>query len=139
MVMTEPLKDLLHVLAMVGLVPGVNEYVVNVYDHKLEKELPEHLVHEALEHGWGVGKAEQHNAILIVPSRGDEGCPPFVTPPDPNEVECAPQVQLREDACPTEFLECSRNQVKRIGKFYRLGIQSSISNARPQAMNPFCY
>ncbi len=55
MVLTETLKDLLNVLAMVGQVPGVDEYIIDVDNHEGMEELPEHLVHEFLEDGWGVG------------------------------------------------------------------------------------
>ncbi len=55
MVLSELLKDLLDVLAMVGQVPGVNEDVVNIHNHKAMEELPEHLVHKFLEDGGGVG------------------------------------------------------------------------------------
>ncbi len=50
-VLSEPLEDLCHVMAMFGQVPGVYEDVVNVHYNEME-ELPEHLIHEALEDGW---------------------------------------------------------------------------------------
>ncbi len=49
MILSELLKDLLDVLAMVGQVPGVNEDVVNINYHTAMEELLEHLVHEFLE------------------------------------------------------------------------------------------
>ncbi len=49
MVFSQFLKDLLHVVAIFGLVPGVNEDIVNIDDDKLMEELPEHLIHESLE------------------------------------------------------------------------------------------
>ncbi len=133
MVLAEPLKDLLNVVVMVGQVPGVDENIIDVDNHKVVEELPEHLVHEFLEDGWGVGKAIRHNKVFIVARRGNEGCLPFITFPDSNEVIRAPQVQLGEDACPTEILESGRDQGKWIRKFDRLGVQSSLSNTRPQA------
>ncbi len=48
--LTELLEDLRYMVAMFGQVPGVDENVIDVDDHELE-ELPEHLVHEALEDG----------------------------------------------------------------------------------------
>ncbi len=50
-VLAELLEDLLDVLAMVGLVPGVDEDVINVHNHKAMEILPEHLVNEFLEDG----------------------------------------------------------------------------------------
>ncbi len=57
MVRTEPLKDLRNVVAIVGQVPGADEYIIDVDNDEGVKELPEHLVHEFLEDGGGVGKA----------------------------------------------------------------------------------
>ncbi len=99
MVLAEPLKDLLNMVAMVGQVPGVDEYIIDVDNHEGMEELPEQLVHEILEDGWGVGKAIRHSEVFIVASRANEGGLPFITFPDSNEVICAPQVQLGEDAC----------------------------------------
>ncbi len=48
--------------------------------------------------------------------RGNECRLPFIAFPDPNEVIRTPQVQLGEDAGPTEFLECGRDQGKWIGE-----------------------
>ncbi len=66
MVNSEPLKDLHHVVAMFGQVPGVYKDVVDVDNHELMEELPEHLVHEALEDGRRVGKAIWHDPIFVV-------------------------------------------------------------------------
>ncbi len=129
MVLAEPLKDLLNVVAMVSQVPGVDENIIDVDNHEVVEELPEHLVHEFLEDGWGV----RNNEIFIVAGRGNEGRLPFIAFPDSNEVICAPQVQLGEDACPTEFLESGRDQGNWIGKLDCLGVQSSVINTRPQA------
>ncbi len=60
MMLAELLEDLRNVAAMVGQVLGVNEDIIYVNDHELMEELPEHLVHESLEDGWGVGNAERH-------------------------------------------------------------------------------
>ncbi len=51
-VLSEPFEDLRHVMAMFGQVPGVYEDVVNVHYNEMMEELPEHLIHEALEDGW---------------------------------------------------------------------------------------
>ncbi len=48
---SDPLKDLRYVVAVFGQVPGVYEDVVDVDNHELMEEFPEHLVHEALEDG----------------------------------------------------------------------------------------
>ncbi len=55
MVMAELLEDLLDVEAMFSQVPGVNENVVDVDDDESLEELPEHLIHIALEDGGRVG------------------------------------------------------------------------------------
>ncbi len=98
MVLTKPLENLLHVMVMVGQVPGVYEYIIDVKIHEL---MEEHLVHKTLEDRWGIGKADLHNKILIAAGRGDENRLPLITSPDTNEVVGTPQVQLGEDACPT--------------------------------------
>ncbi len=51
-VLSEPLEDLRHVVAMFGQVPGVYEDVVDVHYNETMEELPENLIHEALEGGW---------------------------------------------------------------------------------------
>ncbi len=66
MELSELLKDLLDVLAMVGQVPGVNEDVVNINYHTAMEELPEHLIHEFLEDGGGIGQGEGHNEVLVM-------------------------------------------------------------------------
>ncbi len=64
---------------------------------------------------------------------GDECHLPLVAFPDTNEVICAPQVQLGEDAGPREFPESGGDQGKWIREFHRLGVQSAIVNAWLQA------
>ncbi len=98
MVLTELLKDLLDVVAMVSQVLGVNEDVINIHYHTAMEELPEHLVHKFLEDR--VGKAEGHNEVLVVAGRSNECRLPLIAFPDPNEVVRTSQVQLRENACP---------------------------------------
>ncbi len=129
----ELLEDLRNVVAMVGQVPGVNKDVVDIDYHRAVEELPEHLVHKLLEDRGGVGKAIRHNKVFIVAGWSNECRLLLIALPDPNEVVCTAQVQLREDAGPTEFIEHGRDQGKWIGKLNSLGIQSSIINAWPQA------
>lgn len=50
------------------------------------EEFPEHLVHETLEDRGDINKSIQHNAVLVVTRRGDEGCLPFVPFADSNKV-----------------------------------------------------
>ncbi len=102
MVLSELLKDLLDVLAMVGQVLGVNEDVINIHYHTTMEELPEHLVHKFLEDGEG--KAEGHYEVLVVAGRSNECRLPLIAFLDPNEVLRTSQVQLRENVFPTEFL-----------------------------------
>ncbi len=106
MVFSQLLKDLLHVVAVFGLVSGVNEDVVNIDDDELMEELPEHLIHEPLEDGWSVSQSIRHK-IFIVASRGDKGRLPLVSWTDTNEIVGTSQVQFGEDASPTEFLQGS--------------------------------
>lgn len=54
MILPELLQELRNLKAMVDLVPGVNENIVDIDDNKLE-EFPERLVHEYLEYRSGVG------------------------------------------------------------------------------------
>ncbi len=49
MILSELLKDLLDILAMVGQIPRVNEDIINIKYHTAMVELPEHLFHEFLE------------------------------------------------------------------------------------------
>ncbi len=59
---------------------------IDVDNHEGMKKLPEHLVHEFLEDGLGIGKAIWHNKVFIVAGRGNEGCLPFIALRDSNEV-----------------------------------------------------
>ncbi len=86
------------------------------------EELPEHLVHKFLEDGGCIGKAVQHHKVLIVAEGSNECCLPLIALPDSNEVVRAMQVQLREDAGPTEFLKRGRDQGKWIGELGSLGV-----------------
>ncbi len=97
------------------------------------KELPEHLVHEPLEDWRWVRKAIRHNLVLVVTWGSYESSLPLVALPDTNEVIRTPQVQLREDASPTEFLERGRDQRKWIGEFNCVSIEGPVINAGPQA------
>ncbi len=109
-------------VAMVGQVPGVDQNVVDVNYHKAVEELPEHLVHELLEDGGGVGKAIRHHEVLIVAGGSNECRLPLIALPDSNEVVRSAQVQLREDVGPTEFLKHGRDQGKWIGELHSLGV-----------------
>ncbi len=95
--------DLRHMVAMFDQVPGVYKDVVDVDDHELMEELPEYLVHEALVDGRWVGKAIRHDLIFIVARWCDECRLPLIARPDTNDVISDPQVQLGENAGPTEF------------------------------------
>ncbi len=86
------------------------------------EELPEHLVHELLEDGEGVGKAIRHHKVLIVAGGSNECRLPLIGFPNSSEVVRATQVQLREDAGPKEFLKCGRDQGKWIGLLDSLGV-----------------
>ncbi len=46
MVLSQFMKDLLHVVAMFGQIQGVSEDVFNIDDDEPMEELPEHLIHE---------------------------------------------------------------------------------------------
>ncbi len=107
MVLMEPLKDLLNVVAMGGQVPGVDEYIIDIDNYEGMEELPEYLVHEFLEDGLGVGKAIRHNEIFIVAGRGNEGHLPFIAFPDSNEVVHALQGGSWMGGCLLEdILQC---------------------------------
>ncbi len=54
MVFPELLEDLCQVAAKFSQVPGVYQDVIDIDDQVAMEELPEHLVQEALEDGWGV-------------------------------------------------------------------------------------
>ncbi len=86
----------------------------------------------SLEDGGGIGKAIQHNEVFIVTSGSNECRLPFIAFPDLKVIR-APQVQLGEAACPTEFLECGRDQVKWIREFRHLRVQHAVVNTGPQA------
>ncbi len=77
--------------------------------------------------------AIRHNEIFVVAGRGNEGRLPFIAFPDSNEVIRAPQVQLGEDAGPTEFLESGRGQRKWVREFDRLRVECTVVNTGPQA------
>ncbi len=81
-VLAEPLKDLRYMVAMVGQVPGVDEYIIDVDNDEGVEELSEHLVHEFLEDGGGVGRAIRHNNVFIETSGSNECHLPFITFPD---------------------------------------------------------
>lgn len=51
MVFSQPLQDLCDMLVMLGLVPGVDENIVDVDDDELVEEFPEQLIHVPLEYG----------------------------------------------------------------------------------------
>ncbi len=107
---------------MVGQVPGINKDVIYVHYHRAVEELPEHLVHEFLEDGGSIGKAIRHHEVFIMARGSDECRLPLIALPDSNEVVRATQVQFREDAGPTEFLERGRDQGKWIGELGSLGV-----------------
>ncbi len=69
------------------------------------EELPEHLVHKFLEDGGSIGQAVRHHEVLIVAGGSNECRLPLIALPNSNEVVRATQVQLRDDAGPTEFLK----------------------------------
>jgi hypothetical protein len=52
---------------------GIDQDIVNEYQHKLVEELHEHLVHEIHEVGWGIGHAKGHNGVLKQTVSCDEG------------------------------------------------------------------
>lgn len=68
-------------MAMVGQVLGVYEYVIDVDNHKVIEELPEHLVHKPLEEGRGIVKAIWHDEIFVVPRWGNEARLPLIALP----------------------------------------------------------
>lgn len=124
MVLNSLLAYAIPYLAMVGQVPGVEEYIIDADNHKVVEELLEHLIHKYLEDRWGTGKAIWNDKVHIVAGRTNESLLPFIIFSDTNEAIRAPQMQLGEDVGPTDFLESSWDQVKWIREFDRLGIQS---------------
>ncbi len=118
-------------MTMFGQVLGVDQDIVYVHNDKLVEELPEHLVHKPLEDRRGVGKAIRYDQIFIVAWGGNEIPIPLVASPYTNEVIGTPQVQLRKDAGPIEFLEGSRDQGKRIRELDSVIIEGPVVDAWP--------
>ncbi len=103
-------------MVMLGQVPGVDQKIVYVRDDKPVEEL----------------KEIRHDPIFIVAWGGNECRLPLVAVPDTIEVISAPQVKLQEDAGPTEFLEGSRDQGKRVREPDSVIIEGPVVDAWPQ-------
>ncbi len=89
-------------LDLITLVLGEDQDVFEVNKDKPIDHAPEHVVDECLEDRQGVGKAERHDQIFKMPSRGVKGGLPFVPLPNPNQVISIAEVQLRKDGCPLQ-------------------------------------
>lgn len=75
-------------MEMFGQVLGVYQNIIDVNQDEFVEVLPEHLIHEFLEHRGCVYQAIRHDPIFIVAFRGNIGGLPFIPTLDPNEVEC---------------------------------------------------
>lgn len=84
-------------MAMFGQVLGVYQNIIDVNQDEFVEVLPEHLIHEFLEHRGCVYQAIRHDPIFIVAFRANKGSLPFILTLDPNEVECTMEIQLDKD------------------------------------------
>lgn len=75
-------------MEMFGQVLGVYQNIIDVNQDEFVEVLPEHLIHEFLEHRGCVYQAIRHDPIFIVAFGGNIGGLPFIPTLDPNEVEC---------------------------------------------------
>jgi hypothetical protein len=62
------------VAEMLGPRGAEYQYVVEVLQAELTKERSEHIIHEGLEHGWGVGEVERRDKELVEVIMGAERC-----------------------------------------------------------------
>lgn len=74
-----------------------NKDVVQVNKHVAVEHVSGEIVDEVLENSRHIGKAKQHNQILVMSSRGVESRLPLVPCPDANEVVSIPEIQLSKD------------------------------------------
>ena len=89
------LEDVSGVFVMGFFIQGENEEIVHVDDEpSFGDHVPEGVIHEVLECGWGVGKPKEHDCWLEKPFMGDKGGFPLVTVFDADVVVTPSDVKL---------------------------------------------
>ena len=94
--MAEYLTDVLFVLFF-GV--GVDEDVIQVYQHASIGEVTKDVIHEVLEGSGHVHKSKRHDTPFKGAIAGAESGLPFITLTDADQVECMVEVDFQIDSC----------------------------------------
>lgn len=115
-------------MLMLSQVSGVDKNIIDVNCDK------------TLEHIHTPSQPMLHNPVFILARWCDEDGFTLVTLPNSDQIVCAAQVQLEEDAGASQLIQDCWNQGKRIIMMLdRLVIQRSVVDTRPQAYVLFCH
>jgi len=88
-VLQETLDDHTNMLDVLLNTPGEHQHVIKVQDN----EYVQHVIHEGLKDGGGVGEAEGHDEVLVVTPGSLEGGLPFIPLSDAHKMVSVPEVQ----------------------------------------------
>jgi hypothetical protein len=104
-VLTKPEKNNTNVLQMDTLGITEDQNVIKENKHKLANEIMEHIMHHSLECHRSIGQAEWHDQELEVSMMGAQRHLGNVGAVHADLMVTAPQIQLGEVLCPTQFIE----------------------------------
>ena len=60
-VLPQPLKYLSHMHDVLLEAVGENQNVVQVHEHRMIQKVPQNIIHQGLEDGWGITKPKWHH------------------------------------------------------------------------------
>ena len=73
---------------------GINQYIIEIYDTENVKKIVKYFVHQILKNCGRICKSEWHNPVLKMSETTTEGCFPFVTIFNTNQIVRTSQVNF---------------------------------------------
>ena len=93
----ESLQDFAHMLSMLVRVLGIDQYVVQVYDHAHVQHVLEDIIHKTLKRCWSVRKAIVHDLEFIRTVASAKSGFPFISISNADQVVCSSEINFGED------------------------------------------
>ena len=117
---------------VLGKIVRVDEDIVQINSNTNIKKILENIIHEALESGGSVGKAEGHDKPFKGAIAGPEGSLPFVSSGDPDKVVGVTEINLGVDTSFTGRVEKVGNEREWIAILFGDPIQTSEIDAEAE-------
>ena len=126
--LSQSLKYQSQMHSMLRLILGINQNIINEYNHKSIQKWPEHSIHQVCKGCWGISQPKGHYQKLVMAISGLKCCFRHITTPDSQLMIFGSQINLREMLDSLQLVKQVINPGKRILVLDGNLIQLSVIN-----------